>query len=63
LPNRAGAALYGERVVSKIAIPVRAALLDPDSREVEEMDHGVRISVCPLAARRQDGQAEGRAIG
>jgi hypothetical protein len=51
------------RAVLKIAIPVRAALLDPESREVEEMDNGVRISVCPLAARRQDGQAEGEAIG
>jgi hypothetical protein len=44
-------------------IPVRAALLDPDFREVEEMDDGVRISVCPLAARRQNGQTEGEAIG
>ena len=59
-----GARPIGRRVVSKKAIPVRAALPDPDFQEVEEMDHGDGIPVaCPWAARRQDGQAEGEASG
>jgi hypothetical protein len=50
--------------VLKKVIPVRAALLDPDFREVEEMDHGDGMLVgCPSAASRQDGQAEDEGIG